>query len=178
MSDTQGHTWANNPYAPKVPYEIYLREKATFAGNLVGSMLYGTRKTATNVYIPALTLFIRFIPGAIITLFFNCMAALFNPVHRRGEGVKWGLVSYTVVIFLFATVSIGMNLDVQSICFIDNREFPGFEGGWPGPHGYQYFIGPEAVSIIPLVTFPLTNWLADGLLVRSFVSAAFTCQGV
>ena len=103
-------------------------------------------------------------------LFFECMAALFNPNHRRGEGIKWGLVSYTVVMFSLVTVLIAMNLDIQSISFIDNREFPGFDGGQlPGPYGYQWVIGTEAIGVIPTVAFPLTNWMADGLLVRSLL---------
>jgi len=100
-------------------------------------------------------------------LFFRCMAALFNPIHRRREGIKWGLVSYTVVMFSLVTVSIGMSLNIQSISFIDNREFPGFDGvPISGPYGYQWLIGPKAISVVPAVAFPLTNWMADGLLLH------------
>ena len=99
-------------------------------------------------------------------LFFQCMAGLFNPVHRKGGRIKWGLVSYTTATFLIATVGTAMNLDSQSISYVNHREFPGVEGRLPpGPLTYQIFITSSAIGIIPSVSFPLNNWLADGLLV-------------
>jgi len=47
--------WSNNPNAPKIPYPIYLEEKAYFAGTLIGSMLYGTRKSSPHVRRSAFT---------------------------------------------------------------------------------------------------------------------------
>lgn len=95
------------------------------------------------------------------------MAALFDPTNRRGEPVKWGLVSYTMVVFSLATVQSAMNLDIISISYIDNRAFS--EGVLPpGPIGYQFSIYTEAISIIAIAIFTLINWLADGLLVSSF----------
>ena len=94
------------------------------------------------------------------------MAGLFNPVHRKGGRIKWGLVSYTTATFLIATVGTAMNLDSQSISYVNHREFPGVEGRLPpGPLTYQIFITSSAIGIIPSVSFPLNNWLADGLLV-------------
>ena len=78
--------------------------------------------------------------------------------------------------FSVATVQTAMSLDILSISYIDNREFPGIDGVIstdPGPWGYQFFISPEALSIFPNVMFTLSDWLADGLLVRSFLSAVF-----
>jgi len=115
-----------------------------------------------------LTSLIRLPPGIVVVLFFHCMVALLDPGNRKREGTKWGLVSYTVVMFSFVTVFTAMNLNVQSISFIDNREFPGVEGVLPpGPLGYQFFIYSQALSVIPNVMFLLNNWLADGLLVSS-----------
>ena len=108
-------------------------------------------------------------------LFFKCMTALFNPVHRRGDGVKWGLVSYTVITFLIATVATVMNLDFQSVSYVDNREFPGVGGvSPPGPLAYQMSAPTSAISIVSNVSFPLNNWLADGLLVSPPSDATFT----
>ena len=103
----------------------------------------------------------------VTILFFKCIAALFNPVYRRGEHIKWGLVSYTAVMFLAVTVLTAIELDVQSISCIDNREFPGFENVFPpGPVGYQEFTNPKAHDVIKNVMFLLNNFLADGFLVR------------
>ena len=104
-------------------------------------------------------LFIRFILGMLIVLFFRCMAALFNPLYRRGEGIKWGLVSYTTIMFSLATVNIAMNIYIESISFIDNREFSG------GPYAYAGSIYHNVINVVPNVAFCLNNWLADGLLV-------------
>ena len=59
-----------------------------------------------------------------IVLSFKCMTALFDPICRRGEPIKWGLVSYTVIIFSLVTVATGMQLNFQSISYIDNHAFP------------------------------------------------------
>ena len=108
-------------------------------------------------------------------MFFKCMTALFDPVYRRGERVNWGLVSYTVVMFALATAPTAMYLQIQSISYIDNRNFPGVEGFLPpGPIAYQVYISLEAISIIPSVALALSNWLADGLLVSSLSNTAFT----
>ena len=118
-----------------------------------------------------LTLFVRFFLGIVVALFFRCITGLLNPIHRRGKGVKWGLVSYTAVMFSLATVLTGMSLDLQSSCYIDNRDFSGVEDTMPpGPFGYQLSIAPKALNVTPGVMFTLSNWLADGLLVSSLRS--------
>ena len=99
-------------------------------------------------------------------LFFKCMIALFNPVYRRGQGVKWGLVAFTLVMFSVVTVHTATDLNLLSVSYIDNREFPGVKGVLsPGPPGYRETVYFKAINIIPNLTFPLNNWLADGLLV-------------
>ena len=109
-------------------------------------------------------------------LFFQCMAGLLDSARRRKEGIRWGLVSYTVATFSFATVYTGMNLNVQSVSFIDNREFPGVEGGLPsGPLGYQW-LNSQVLCTVPNIMFLLNNWLADGLLVSYSYDPAFTLQ--
>ena len=108
-------------------------------------------------------------------LFFQCMGALLNPVHRRRQGIKWGLVAYTTVMFAFVTVFTAMNDNVQSDSYIDNREFPGVDGVLPpGPLGYQALIYSKALTVIPNLMFLLNNWMADGLLVSTLLDALFT----
>ena len=121
---------------------------------------------------------VRFIPGMLVVLFFKCMSALFNPVYRRGEGINWGLVSFTVVMFSLATVCTAMNLDINSISYIDNREYPGDGGTAPGPLGYIATVFYKAINIVPNTAFVLNNWLADGLLASFLFDAAFPRPGV
>ena len=109
-------------------------------------------------------------------LFFKCMAALLNPAYRAGgERIKWGPVSYTVIMFSVATVQTAVDLHIQSTSYIDNREFPGIVGEIPpGPIGYLMLAGHEALAILTNVMYFLNAWLADGLLVSSLLGAAFT----
>jgi len=118
-------------------------------------------------------LHVRFILGMFVVLFFKCMTALFNPVFRRGKGVKWGLVSYTVIMFSLVTVHLATNLHVLSVSYIDNRDFSGPVNGVEhrGPYGYQTAINFKPISVIPRAAFRLNNWSADGLLVGSLFDA-------
>lgn len=143
MSDSSAVPWSNNPFAPQIPYALYFAEKSNFAGALLGAIFY----------------------GIVIVMFFQCMSALFNPVNRTKEGIKWPLVAHTAIMFSFATVYTGMTLDLQSIAFIDNRAFPGVDGLIPpGPLGYQLLVYPNAIVVVPNLMVLLNSWLADGLL--------------
>ena len=169
--------WSDNPNAPKIPRFTYFEEKATLAGVFIASILYGTHKPLPLTHSPSLLNFDFFL-GTLVVLFFQCMAGLLDPVRRRKEGIRWGLVSHTIAMFSFATVYTATNLSVQSITFIDNREFPGIEGVFPpGPIGYQW-LNSEVLCVAPDVMFFLNNWLADGLLVSSSYDSVFTWPSV
>lgn len=142
MSDSSEEPWSNNPFAPQIPYSLYFAEKANFAGILIGAIFY----------------------GVVIVLFFQCLTALFSSAYRTRQGVRWGLVAYTMTTFSFVTIFTAMNLDIQSVSYIDNRDFPGNDELPPGPLGYQYLVYSKAISIVPNLMFLLNNWLADGLL--------------
>jgi hypothetical protein len=135
------------------------------------------RTSHLSIYLSPLTSPIRstFI-GIVIVLFFQCMAALLNPVNRARGGVKWPLVAHTLAMFSFVTIYTALNLDIQSISYIDNREFPGVDGIPPGPFGYQFSIYYKAIYIIPGVTFSLNGWLADGLLVSPCSTQSRRCS--
>jgi len=121
-----------------------------------------------RVHPSVLTSFDWFILGMLIVLFFKCMTALLSPAYRRGEGIKWGLVSYTVVMFSLVTAATAMNLHIQSISQIDNREYPGIKGRLPaGPAGYSFFLYYKTINLIVNSAYLLNNWLADGFLVSS-----------
>ena len=132
-----------------------------------------------HVRLSVLIAFVPFIPGVVVVVTFKCIAALLNPAYRRGEGIKWGLVCYTAAISSLVTVLTGMYFNIQSICYINNRDFPGAEGTVPpGPLGYIWIISASPLEVIPNVAFALCNWLADGFLVSSLLVAAFAWPGV
>ena len=171
MSDSQQNPWSNNPNAPKIPRALYLEEKATFAGTLIGSILYGAPKTLPPTSPPLCAYFVWFVPGIIIVLFFQCMVAMFYPVRPRDGNIKWGLASYTAVMFSVVTVFTATNLNIQSLSFVDHLEFDFADD--LGPLGYQLFIRTTILSRIPDIMFLLNGWLADGLLVSSSFDTAF-----
>ena len=174
MSGARQNTWSDNPNAPKIPYDLYFSEKATFAGTLIASALYGT-STHTHLRVRS-SVFDLLIPGILVVLFFQCMGALLSPVNRKREGVRWGLVSYTVAMFSCATVVSGGAQYFASISFIDNRNFPGIEGvAPPGPLGYQQTICTTKAGTGPSFASCLGYWLADGLLVGHLFDRAPRC---
>jgi hypothetical protein len=163
MDSSSQKSWSDNPNAPQIPYSLYFAEKANFAGFLIGAIFYGTKiHMSAPPYSPG--------PfdcnlGVVIVLFFQCMSALFNPVNRA-KGIKWGLVIHSAAMFTFVTVYTATGLDLQSISYIDNREFPGIDGVLsPGPLGYQFLIYSNVINVVPTLMFQFNNWLADGLLV-------------
>ena len=173
--------WSDNPNAPKIPHHAYTTEKALLAGGFISSIFYGTPRIppAYDPSIGALTL-LEILLGMLVVLFFKCMAALLNPVHRKMEGIQWGLVSYTVATFSFATVGTAISLNIQSLAFIDNREFTGLNGTSLGPLAYRLAIHLTVLDAIPNLMFFFNNLLADGLLVGFLFGAisAPACPGV
>ena len=174
--------WSDNPNAPKIPYYLYVDEKATFAGTLIGSILYGTYKTLPPPHPSTRAHSVRSVVlGIVVALFFQCMAALLDPAYLRRDGIKWGLISYTVVMFSFATVFTATNLDIQSTAYIDNRDLKIVDDNGlvlGEPLMYQYGSCPGTLGFILGLMFLLNYWLADGLLVRSSLFAASTRSGV
>ena len=129
------------------PYNI------TLIGSLIGLICYGTSKTShLHVCLSMLTLSVLFILGIVTTLFFQCMDALFDPARRRGEGIKWGVISYTVVVFSFVTVFTATSLSGQIPVFrvVTVGTAPSYT---------------PSVPPIPNIMLLLNYWLADGLLV-------------
>lgn len=93
------------------------------------------------------------------------MTALLNPVNRKRGGPKWPLIAHTVIMFSLATVNTGLSLNGQSLSYIDNRSFPGIRGVLsPGPLAWQNLIYSDPLETVPSITFQLSQWLADGLL--------------
>ena len=151
--------WSNSPNAPQITYWVYLGEEENFAGVLIGAIFYG------SLQLSVVTLFfLSTVLGIVVVLFFQCMGALLDPTSRTKGGIKWGLVAHTAAMFLFVTIYTAINLDLQSISYIDNQAFPG------GPLLYQLYVSAKAISLVPNVMFPLNQWLADGLLVSSMLS--------
>ena len=59
MPDSQEQSWSDDPNAPKITHYLYFREKAGFAGYLIGSILYGTLKVPPPMRPPIRAHFVR-----------------------------------------------------------------------------------------------------------------------
>jgi len=58
-----------------------------------------------------------------------------------------------------------MNIRLQQLSYIDNREFPGVAGALPpGPIGWSLLMYAKPLVIVPNACFIIANWMADGLL--------------
>jgi len=75
--------------------------------------------------------------------------------------------------FSFVTVYTAMTLHIRSNSFIDNRKdiFIGDAAPayYSGPLSYYQGTRLTVLGLIPNLMFNLNNWLADGLLVSSFL---------
>jgi hypothetical protein len=67
---------------------------------------------------------------------------------------------YTFLLFSITTVFVALNARTSQLAYIDFRGFPG------GPSVYTMSQYGKAIYVICNGAFVLTNWLADGLLVR------------
>ena len=108
-------------------------------------------------------------------MFFQCIGALINPANDTRRNVKLGLLAYTVALFAFSTISLGVTRDLWSTVFIDIRNFPGTEEYPPGPIGSAFILGAN-VALTALILFSdvVNQWLSDGLLV-SFIWNSAAC---
>ena len=72
-----------------------------------------------------------------------------------------------------------MSCHILSISHPDNCEFYGVENARPpGLFGYQLFIFPETLTIVPNILFTLRNLLVGGLLVSSLLGVASNLSGI
>jgi hypothetical protein len=93
------------------------------------------------------------------------MATLLSPANPIKKGIRRALVAHTIALFLFLTISFGIDFNYLSIEYINNREFPGNDEFAPGPMGYDDLLDSGTITTVFNVMFPLNQWLADGLLV-------------
>ena len=93
------------------------------------------------------------------------MFALLDPINRKKGGIKWPLVVHTVVMFSFVTIFTAQGIWVQSVSYIDDRDFDGDHKLIPGPFSYELLALNDGVGLFPTILIYVNTWLADGLLV-------------
>jgi hypothetical protein len=76
--------------------------------------------------------------------------------------------------FCIATMGFATEENLEFISFVTNREFPGDDEFPPGPIGYLSTISSNKIELPLAISFPLNQWLADGLLVSFVQSTSLT----
>ena len=164
MSSSHSTTpWSDHPNAPQIPAWLYIADKESYAGVVVGTILYGM-VFHTSTYFCSSRLATP-LSGVATAMFFKCMGVLLSPTDPIKGAKKWALISHTVAMFAFLTIPTGIGLNFSSTCYINNREFPGNGEYPPGPIGYDSILRTEVANVVFTAMFPLNQWLADGLLV-------------
>ena len=164
MSGPLETSWSNGSNAPQIPFPLYLAEREAFAGLSIAALSYGTL-TAHLLICARHAYSTLFFLGIVVVLFFQCMAALLGTAKPIKRGMRWVLVSHSVALFSFFTISTTIHLNNSSTLYIDNREFPGNDEYPPGPLGYSNIFDLTGIAVVFKIMFPLNQWLADGLLV-------------
>ena len=178
MSDSSQNPWVNEPNAPRISDRVHSAEKANFAGSLISAICYGTPTPYVRLSMFTLAIW-SVILGLIVVLLFRCIGALLNPANRTRGSIKFGLAVYAVAMFIIVTIFTATNLDLQSISYIDNREFSGnSDQPTPGPIGYQLLINSKGISVVSSAMFILNQWLADGLLVGFLLESMIQISNV
>ena len=166
MSNSLGRLWSDSPNAPQIPFWLYHLEKDYFAGMLVGAVAYGVLNLTPIISTSVLTRFVRPIfAGIVMALFCQCIIVLLGHINPIKGGMKWALLTHTLVMFVFLTLPVGITLSGYGISYIEGRRFLGYGEYPPGPLGYGDILNTKAVITVFSIMFPLNQWLADGLLV-------------
>ena len=145
-------------------HTICTSRKRSISSEFLSIQSYMVRAGHLHLYacLPVLLFSDQSLLGFLVVLFFRCMAALFDPIHRRGERTNWWLVSYTVFMFLAATAQTAMAFYLRMSSYVDNRGFPGFESTTPPrPLGYESLSFKDALVIVDDVTNVLLGYLVS-----------------
>ena len=86
-------------------------------------------------------------------------------------------MAFTAAMFLLVTINTAIQLYLQSVSYVDYRDFPGVPNRLgSGPAGYILLPSTKAIQVVSITTLFLNFWLADGLLVSSVPNAAPMCS--
>ena len=144
-------------------------EKEIFVGIVIGAISYGTLiHRPMHVHFSCSTRLL----GIVVVLFFRCLGVLLGPVNPTVQkGISWTLAAHALATFSLFTISMVVTLNNLSVIYINDREFLGNDEYPPGPTGYYLVLVADAIDIVVAAAFPLNQWLADGLLVRSILNS-------
>ena len=107
--------------------------------------------------------------GIVFTLY--CMTAHALLVGlRRSDYKNIGWLVYITIIFFLGSIFMGACAQMTQLSFVQYRNIPG------GPSEYENVEFSIPADEAGNVVFVLTNWFADGLMVRVFHRLADICE--
>lgn len=98
--------------------------------------------------------------GSVLTLFIFGFYLLVRGSTPSNRLRSISLLVYIFVQFTLATLFVAACSDFTQLSFIDNREYPG------GPGQYEIDMFATPIDELGTVSYVLSNWLADALLVN------------
>ncbi|OBZ67518.1 hypothetical protein A0H81_12740 [Grifola frondosa] len=134
---------SNSSYAPDEPYSDIVNERTWLQGGILTGVGY----------------------GVVVTLFTMCFHLLFMSIRlgRPNRQKNIVLLVYISVISILGSLFMGSNSAFTDLAFVDDRNFPG------GPNAYENSMFSVTADEISNVSFVLTNWCTDALMVWRYL---------
>ena len=129
-------------------------ERSALDGTFLTCVAYGR----TSVHVASTCLINVTFLGMLLLLFIQCCHVLLRKDPSR-DSRRWALFTYTLAIFILATLALGSSLKWNELAFIDQRAYPG------GPSAFYKAYFSYWVTMFSSSCFIVLNWMADGLLV-------------
>ncbi|TCD68582.1 hypothetical protein EIP91_010371 [Steccherinum ochraceum] len=99
--------------------------------------------------------------GVHVTLFFICLNMLWSQRKARPrQTYTW--IAYIVLLFILGSLANGINMKVNVLMFVNNRDYPG------GPTAYDKATFSVPINLICTSACILGAWLQDALLLYRF----------
>ncbi|KAH8101397.1 hypothetical protein BXZ70DRAFT_891760 [Cristinia sonorae] len=99
--------------------------------------------------------------GVHVTMFFLCLSMLWGQRKTRPrQTYVW--IAYIVILFILGSLANGINMKVNVLMYVDNRDYPG------GPTAYDKDTFSVPINLICTTACILGAWFQDALLLYRF----------
>lgn len=135
---------SNTSWTPSEPSDVLFSEKTWLQGAILTGVGY----------------------GIVFTLFTQCLRALLLNINRENRKQRIFFLVYISILFILGTLFMAACAQMTQLSFVQYRNYP------TGPSGYENDEFSIPVDELGNVSFVLTNWFADALLVCMQCSSA------
>ena len=128
---------SNISWTPSEPSDVLFSEKTWLQGAILTGVGY----------------------GVVFTLFTQCFRALLLSINQANRTQQIFFLVYISILFILGTLFMAACAQMTQLSFVQYRDYP------TGPSGYENDEFSIPVDELGNVSFVLTNWFADALLV-------------